>query len=459
MRPRNEMARDQLLTVMRRHPGVKASKLAELVNTSPATMNRMLSEAGAEVVRIGRAGRTRYYTRRPLRGAGGTLPLYAVDIQGNTAQVGELSLIAPQGGILDIAAMGWPVEAEFADGVWQGLPYPLQDMRPQGFLGRSFAQQLAQELGVSANPAEWGDDDVLYILSQRGADTSGNLILGEVALKRWLKSKTGQLEVPTSRSIEQDYAQDANHASAMGAVNSSAAGEFPKFTALRELPDSQTPHVIVKFSGAEDSSTVRRWADLLVCEHLALQTIRTIPEIKSARSRILRFQGRTFLEVERFDRHGRFGRSPLCSLATIDAAMLSKSSHDWGVLGELLCKQGWLSDLSMHSIRQIWMFGKLIGNTDMHKGNLSFIPTLPMRVAPVYDMLPMVYAPLAGGEIPKVTYAPELPAPKSRDVWHQACAAAMVFWESVAADERIGTEFRATGWQNLQILSKLKTLA
>ncbi|MDO8773727.1 MAG: hypothetical protein Q7K57_34450 [Burkholderiaceae bacterium] len=134
------------------------------------------------MIRIGRAGRTRYYLRRPLRGAAGTLPLYAVDIQGNASQIGQLSLIAPQGSVLDVATLGWPVEAEFADGVWPGLPYPLQDMRSQGFLGRSFARQLAQDLGVSSNPTKWSDDDALYILSQHGADTSGNLILGDVAL-------------------------------------------------------------------------------------------------------------------------------------------------------------------------------------------------------------------------------------------------------------------------------------
>lgn len=459
MRPRNETARDQLPTLLKRHPGAKAAKLAELAKTSPATMNRILAEARADVIRIGRAGRTRYYLRRPLRGAAGTLPLYAVDSQGNASQMGQLSLIAPQGSVLDVAAMGWPVEAEFSDGVWPGLPYPLQDMRPQGFLGRSFARQLAQDLGVSSNPTEWSDDDTIYILSQRGADTSGNLILGDVALDRWLKFKTAPLDVLTPQNCGQGYAQRANQASAMGAVGSSAAGEFPKFTALRELPGSQTPHVIVKFSGAQDSSTVRRWADLLVCEHLALKTICTVPGIESALSRIIQFQGRTFLEVERFDRHGKFGRSPLCSLETIDAAMLSKSSHDWGVLGELLCEQGWISELSVRTVRNISMFGKLIGNTDMHKGNLSFAPGLPMRVAPVYDMLPMMYAPLGGGEIPKVNYAPELPAPKNRDIWHQMSTAAMMFWESAAADERISREFQAICKQNMEVLAKLKILA
>lgn len=93
--------------------------------------------------------------------------------------------------------------------------------------------------------------------------------------------------------------------------------------------------MIVKFSAADSSSTVQRWADLLVCEHLALEAVRSIPGVQSARSRILRHQGRTFLEVERFDRHGLFGRSPLCSLETLEASLLAKTSTDWGDAGEL----------------------------------------------------------------------------------------------------------------------------
>ena len=68
------------------------------------------------------------------------------------------------------------------------------------------------------------DDDVLYILAQRGFDTSGNLILGDVALQRWLQSKAATDRVISEQETEQTYAQKANQASALGAVGSSAAG-------------------------------------------------------------------------------------------------------------------------------------------------------------------------------------------------------------------------------------------
>lgn len=456
---KNQNARDQLPTLLRRHPGAKAAQLAQWTQTSQPTISRMLAAAGADVIAIGAGPRRRYYARRALRGSSGTLPLYGVDSQGQATQVGTFQLIEPQGTVLDVAVMGWPLQAEFVDGVWPGLAYQLQDMRPQGFLGRSLARSLALDLGVSANPTEWQDDDVIYILAQRGSDTSGNLILGDVALQRWLQTKAATDRVIPAQETGQTYAQMANQASALGATGSSAAGEFPKFTAMRELAGSQTPHVIVKFSGAESSGAVQRWADLLVCEHLALQTIRGCQGIHSATSRILRVEGRIMLEVERFDRHGNFGRSALCSLETLDAAMLAKSSDDWGILGELLREQGWISDESVRQMRLIWLFGKLIANTDMHKGNLSFVPKLPMRVAPVYDMLPMMYAPLAGGELPTPQYTPALPTPQVRGLWLEACAAALAFWWSASVDERISAGFRKTCSNNHAELRRLQGVA
>jgi hypothetical protein len=445
--------------LLRRKPGAKASELAQWTNTSQPTISRMLAEVAPQVACIGRGPRRRYYGRRNLRGLPGQFPLYAVGRDGTATQVGVLDLIEPEGTVLDVAAMGWPVEQEFVDGVWPGLAYPLQDMRFQGFLGRGLARNVGPDLGVSSNPGEWGDDDVLFVLTQRGSDTSGNLILGDEALKRWLQAKAGSPRIPSGLDIERDYAQLANEASALGAVGSSAAGEFPKFTAMRELDGSQTPHVIVKFSGAEASGAVQRWSDLLVCEHLALQAAANMPGVQSADSRILQVQGRTLLEVERFDRHGLHGRSPLCSLETLDAAMLNKSSNDWGVLGTLLQEQGWITSESAHKIQLIWLFGKLIGNSDMHKGNLSFIPCHPVQVAPVYDMLPMMFAPLGGGEVPQVQYSPALPAPRDRESWLLACAAAIEFWRRASADARISPAFRKICAANQMTLTRLRDLA
>jgi hypothetical protein len=76
--------------------------------------------------------------------------------------------------------------------------------------------------------------------------------------------------------------------------------------------------------------------------------------------------GCTFLEVERFDRRGLFGRSRLSSLATLDAALLGHGSTDWTRLASRLAAIGLLAPGQMQRIGHAWWFGRLIANTDMH---------------------------------------------------------------------------------------------
>ena len=459
MRPRIEAARDLLPSLLRRNPGVRATQLATLAKVSAPTMVRILREARADIIRIGNTSNTRYFLRRSLPGVGGSFPVYAIDRQGQAEQAGELHLIEPNGSLLDVATMGWVVDKEFAQGVWpDGLPYPLQDMRPQGFLGRQFALSESAALGVPANPKEWDDTALVHVLLQRGIDTCGNLILGDLALQRWLQSKISSFAVLDDTSIEAGYTALASQASARGVAGSSAAGEFPKFTAVRQFAGARTEHVIVKYTAADNSDTVQRWSDLLVCEHLALQALHTIAKIPCASSRILQVLGRTFIEVERFDRHGLFGRSPLCSLETLEAALLDSSSRDWTDAAEKMHAQGWLTSESVHQVAVIWWFGRLIGNSDMHRGNLSFVPTPKMEVAPVYDMLPMMFAPLQGGEIPSVTFSPDLPMPAQSQAWRMASAAAQAFWQSACQDSRISQSFRALCSANLATVTRLIAL-
>ncbi|CAN5446584.1 hypothetical protein BH10PSE18_BH10PSE18_50920 [soil metagenome] len=106
----------------------------------------------------------------------------------------------------------------------------------------------------------------------------------------------------------------------------------------------------------------------------------------------------------------------------------------------------------------LWWCGRLIGNTDMHTGNLSFVPHAGRLIlAPVYDMLPMRYAPLAGGEVPADrALDPALPLPTQREAWMSACIAAIAFWRACAADGRIGEAFRSTCSSNADALARLQ---
>lgn len=195
------------------------------------------------------------------------------------------------------------------------------------------ARAQHHSLGVSDNPQAWSDDDVAHVLSHIGSDCSGNLILGAAAFERWQALRLAPPEPVAQAQCGAHFAQLAQLAVAAGVPGASAAGEFPKFPALRHLPGSGTPHVLVKFSAAEASAAVQRWSDLLVCERLALQCgpgarlrQRGLPD-RAARRPYL------FLELERFDRHGLWGRSPLVSLATLDAAFVGQGQGDWALVG------------------------------------------------------------------------------------------------------------------------------
>ena len=455
MRPRNQAARDQLTSALARRAAVGAAELADQLGVSVPTLHRLLKEIEASVLATGKARRARYALRKPVRGEARELPLYEIDAQGRAHLAAHVSLLYPQGSHLSLEASGWPVPEESRDGWWAGLPYPLYDMRPQGYLGRQLARAEHRELGVAANPDEWSDEDVLHVLNRLGSDVSGNLVVGDPAIEQWQARKLAPPEVVKPRSLGRAYARLAELAVAAGVPGSSAAGEFPKFPALRELAGSQTPHVLVKFSGSDDSAAVRRWADLLICEHLALECSAELPGVASARSRIVLSEGRTFLEVERFDRHGEFGRSRLASLATLDAALLGDGSTDWTRVAARFAAAGLLPADDVRRIEHLWWFGRLIANSDMHAGNLSFRPLGRLELAPTYDMLPMLYAPLPGGELPSRSFEPPLPLPAQRGFWMAACEAAIAFWSRASRDARLSESFRKLCGANGQQLQRV----
>jgi hypothetical protein len=459
VRPRNQNARDQLTAALARRRRASASELAADVGVSVPTLHRLLKELAGSVVAAGAARRARYALRRSLRGDLSELPLYEIDPQGRASPLAQVSALHPEGTWMGLDGTSWPVPDDARDGWWDGLPYPLYDMRPQGFMGRQFARAQHRRLGVPDDPTKWGDDDILHALNHSGSDTGGNLILGNPAFELWAQTKAAPPQPLKAARTGQAYAGLAEQAVASGVGGSSAGCEFPKFPALRELAGSTTPHVLVKFSGADGSSVVQRWSDLLVCEHLALECAASMPEVESPRSRILQNAGRTFLEVERFDRHGLFGRSRLCSLDTLNAAFLGESTSDWSSVADRLAGLQWLGAHDALRIKHLWWFGRLIANTDMHAGNLSFRPgATAWALAPAYDMLPMMYAPLAGGEIPPREFTPPVPLPAQQAIWLEACRAATVFWQRAGGDGRIGPSFRSIATANAEALDRLAGL-
>ena len=442
-RPLNTVAREALLAKFRAGPQ-GATALASALKISPRTALRLLAELGDAIVAAGQAQRRRYAARRPLRGVAAGLPVFAVDETGRVTEAAALHPIQPQGCLCPLVALGWPVDDESHDGWWGGLPYPLYDMQPQGFLGRAFARSSHAELEVPARPDEWGDDDVLHVLARRGEDCGGHLIVGTASLRRHQQQRQLAAEPLAGDQIEPSYVAAAMQAASLGSAGSSAGGEFPKFTARRVLAAAAACEVIVKFSGVADAPATLRWADLLVCEHLALQRVPLLGAAGAAPTRLLQAAGRTFLESERFDRVGAWGRRPLVSLRALNGHLRRLPTQDWRVHAARLAARGLIDTGTVAAITRLWWFGRLIANSDMHLGNLSFQPQQGhLLLAPAYDMLPMAFTPLPGGEVPEPQWDFELPLPAERPAWLAACDAALRFWADAAGDARISPGFRA----------------
>lgn len=441
MRTKNEQVRRDLVVLLRKGP-VGTTTLAQRLQVSPRTVLRLLGELGESCCAAGAAGRTQYALARPLRGVDQRMSLYAVDESGRLRQETTLQLIEPRGCLCPLPATRWPVGVESRNGWWDGLPYPLYDMQPQGYLGRQLARAAHAELEVPEDPRQWSDEDIVFVLSRRGGDVSGNLILGDRSAQAWQRELVDAMEPLQAPHLADAYVDLADRSAALGVVGSSAAGEFPKFTAIRDLPGQQSPHVIVKFSAAGEAG--RRWSDLLVCEHIALEVAGGLPEVRVARSRVVLAGGRTFLESERFDRVGRFGRLPFVSLHSMSAHLLGLGVRDWRIHAQSLAEAGFLYADDVRAVARLWWFGRLIANADMHLGNLGFVLRGDggLKVAPAYDMLPMSYAPLPGGEVPAFEWQPPMPLPAELAVWNEVVGAAIRFWREAAGDARISEAFR-----------------
>ncbi|MEN3070368.1 HipA domain-containing protein [Uliginosibacterium sediminicola] len=200
----------------------------------------------------------------------------------------------------------------------------------------------------------------------------------------------------------------------------------------------------------------RRWASLLVAEHLALQSLRTAG-LPASHSELIEAGGQTFLQLERFDRlprnlaHGqtpdaptRLGRRAMVSLAALDDAFVGHADQPWPVISASLCAQGRLSAATQCQIEQLYAFGLMIANSDMHRGNLSFLPAAdgPLQLAPAYDMLPMHFAPRASGEMNNPPPGLHYRSPPALAIWQSMRPIAQAWAYIAANNSRIDDEMR-----------------
>ena len=431
-----EDRRSQLIARLER--GVASSaELETALGVSQSVASRLLRELAGEgrIVRLGATRGARYGLLRPIGALGSQWELRRIDETGSVKLMGRLYALA--------AAEYWfapTAGSEFAwGGVTAGIPYFLQDQRPGGFLGRAVPQKYP-ELGLPQRVIDWNDDHYIQYLTQRGGDTVGDLILGDSSFNDYVELQKQRAPIALeARATE--FPRLARQVMAGGLPGSSAHGEHPKFTALLRRGD-EYQHVLVKFSPPATTAVGQRWSDLLVAEHLA-HAVLNEGGIQALRSEIHSFEDVTFLQTNRFDRNGLNGRVGVTSLMSIDTTQYGMLDN-WIASAVRLHRDRRIDTQTLESVRLIYTFGGLIANTDRHFGNIAMLDRYDGRfsLAPVYDMLPMLFAPQNDQIIPHA-FAPADPVADTMSVYLRARALAEQFWGRLSADNRVSKEFRA----------------
>ena len=389
---------------------------------SQATVSRLVSEMSGQVLALGRARSTIYGLPQSIRGQSAQQPIWLTTETGQVRRVGTLSFLAK-----DMVH----VDSEFGTFLTQGaLPWPLTPLRAQGFLGRLLAKRL-EPVGVGSDPDKWSPERVLHAALHL-SDAPGALTLGEPQVQRGLPELTGNL-----RDDMEAIALDVIETLPAG---SSAGGEQPKFLAVRKV-DGQ--HLLVKFTPPRGTPFGDRWHDLLCCEEVAGKVLCQFG-IASATSSIVESQQRTFLVSERFDRIGRSGRRHVISVGDAHGAFVPGPYSSWAQTAEALARNRRLNEGAATSIATLQHFGRLIGNSDMHSGNLGLFVDRQGKplfsLAPAYDMLPMRWRPdiTRGGAPDYCAFEPDAVALTSA-----AAPMALAFWERVSEHELVTQELQA----------------
>jgi hypothetical protein len=391
--------------------------LQAALGKSQPTMSRLLAAAAPQLLVLGAGRRTRYALPQAIGGRAPQQPLHWVHEDGRIERWGTLSFVVGQR--VHIAGPGFEL-----DGVGT-LPWLLAPLRGEGFLGRLLAQRLAAQ-GLDRDPSRWTLEQQLLAALHSG-DGPGALVLGE------------PLGAPSAPIDNYDAAAD--DVAATLPAGSSAGGEQAKFLA-RRVEDGAA--VLVKFTPPRGTPFGERWHDLLHAECIALDTLAE-HGVPVAPSRVVETARRTCLESTRFDRVGPTGRRHALPLWAAHDAFVSGPRRHWAATCEALVAQKRLLPEVAAQAHALLHFGRLIGNSDMHFGNLSLYvaPTDAARgrftLAPLYDMLPMRWRPdPSTGTLDLDPFTPE-----PIDLQSAARPIAAACWRRLAEHAPVSKPFRA----------------
>jgi hypothetical protein len=304
------------------------------------------------------------------------------------------------------------------------LPWWLFDRIPQGFAGRVYAKQiLKNHPEYPKDPNMWSDEIALTLLAQYPIDAIGNFLIGEKDLNRYQKKTIASSPVSMN-----DLPALAEQSKARCCTLLS--GEQPKFCC--DLM-SHGP-CIVKFAETQ------KQADLLIAEHIAL-SILSNAGICASNSILTHIDQYQFLVIRRFDCMEHSGRRGVVSLKSLDLEFVGSRDQRWPIIAEKLAEQNIIAKSELNTIQKLFCFGRLIANSDMHTGNLSFFNDgiMPFVLTPAYDMLPMAYANFdVKQSSSRITIDSDIP-----DIfWFEVLPLALSFWQMLGEREDLSDSFR-----------------
>ncbi len=317
-------------------------------------------------------------------------PIYVVREDARLERLGEW---VHREKLLRLEREGFPFLGVGEHRIEGDLPWIFYDMAPSGYMGARFAKRFP-ELRLPERTQLWGAAEALRAISLRGEDLSGNLIVGEESKQRFFElahlTRTKQqmlLDRETLRlAIEETVDQGG----------SSLGGDRPKIIMhLAEAETHPAADVIVKFTPPRETEVGRRWASLLAVEELCSKALSANGVLAAGSGHLESDRGqRRFLIVNRFDRTARGGRAGASTLQWLAASRGEAELQAPEVLASLR-QDGLVDDAAVNTASVVHAFSSAIGNTDAHLGNygLVFDEKGKASLAPIYDVLPMVFAP------------------------------------------------------------------
>jgi hypothetical protein len=432
---------EQVASLLARGEPMTAAQLCAATGKSQPSISLALQALGDQVCKMGAARSTRYALGQDILGLAHKQPIHWETPSGYADLLGTLDFLH-----------GQRVCVKLVDGreflsAPNTLPWFLTPLRPQGFLGRQLARVRSD---FPADPDDWTIGQVLYIAVDHIRESIGAVSIGE---------QTGRLVEEVSQELAARLRQYEERAVSIGQTlpsGSSAGGEQPKFTAeLPSLPDWQ--HLVVKFSAPHGTPFGARWGAMLFLEALALDVLQS-HGIAVAKATALRSEKRTYLESVRFDRVGKVGKRHVVAISALHDEFTPGAVQNWVHTAQGLHAKKLISQRELSTIATLHAFGHYIGNTDMHFGNLSFfvddVVAPKIRLAPVYDMLPMMWRPdiHQGSLSDSPVRAQPMPAGFAQEQAH-AREWAIEFWEQ-AAKLDIGADLQMA---SIESARRLKT--